>query len=486
MVLAFALAGLVAPVAARAWCYEYRRCFAAEPEFRLYGSPYSVDGRAAEACAAEGEEACGCTPTGEAPPPVELDRDPFVPASAGAGERAAADRDRDLLDDRMELVLARAFAPQTVYANEWAGSFDGDPDFGEPTVLFQVRPYVHLDRYDPARYPDDAFSCLDPVPSRRLRFTASERWVRIVYLFLWDRDEGYGVAANRCRWHFGDNQSVTVLVRTAAPPGGDRADPRWWKVHAVVPLLGCERRGCGGAPFGWPVARPFWFRLAGGVHPVVFVTEGKHHWSFETSSCQPCSAVFSPYPEDLGCPWDWANPQWHSAWWTLPILGPEWDPGFPDGGGLQLPVLEGNRARELTRAFLFDPADPERFDWERRAVLGNNVGEWESPDPAFVDALDWLCLWRVRETDGGLDVEWSQVCFEDEFAWDDRPFSGGLVTGDRWTSTVPRDCDGETRLGWPNSSNRSHWITDLEDDITDLDDDGVSNADDPSPCGETP
>lgn len=470
LLVALAIAPLV-PDPADGSCYEHRRCFDEDPAFRRYG--------ARDPDAAASRE-CGGAEPGATPPPVALDRDPFLAAGAVQGS-GTADRDRDRVDDEMERALAEAFAPYVVYADEWAGAFDGDPDFGEPAVLFQVRPYVHLDRYDPDRGGAAGFSCADPWPPARQVFTARDRWVRIVYLFLWDRDDGYGPAADACRWHWGDNQSVTVIVRTAVPPDGTEVAPRWWRIHAVLPLVGCGKEGIGDAPFGWPVGRPLWFREEGGVHPVVFVTDGKHHWAHEVGFCQPCAGILSVFAEDLACPWAWHNPRWHSAWWTADALGPVWDPAFPDGSGRGLPVLSGNRARELTRAYLSDPERPDRYDWQRRAPLGNNVGEWDATDPAFVDALDWLCLWRVTPTADGVAVAPSHVCFQDERAWDERPFGGGHVAGDRYELTRPHACSGSITFGFPNSANLSHWATDDEDDIRDLDGDGVPNDRDPDP-----
>jgi hypothetical protein len=513
---------------------EFERCFAVDASFRCFSGATGDCNRGDDPSLWDSN---GSAASWARPPVVELTSDPFLPprfAYGGSPGDLWTDYDNDTLRDDAERALAEAFRPYVVYAfgdilpADWhqelpvssdclysgtcectplgdssrcypawmprsgslgdyeCASASGDgyefcyparplhgsdaPRTGEPSVLFQVRPLR----------PGS-----DPLVSD-VALTPTDRRIAIQYALLWHMDHGYP----RHEWvnaHEGDDQTVTVVIRSRS---GDAAQ---WEVESV-------------SATGYP-QHETWFDLrdvgpdgtAAGVHPVVFLSEGKHHFDRDTS-CSPCELPGVSWDEEFRCPvppWSYdpplpAGPAEPPAEVLAAIhrayqrAATEWHAEYR-----KLTTVVANEARDLTKerfcpwGYYGCAPENRRYDWQaerwRIKRLGNNVGE--PPPRSYVvglpseltgDAfwrwgfnLGFLCTW---DWDGALGEYVLHDCFEDEYSWDMREFWGGLCV----------DCDMDARdrdhsLPWDSYTSplADLW---LRYGISDVDGDGFPNA----------
>ncbi|MBI5486766.1 MAG: hypothetical protein HY905_05500 [Deltaproteobacteria bacterium] len=486
---------------------EFDGCFRREPDFVCYDG---WEGTAEANCDAGDDSELwglnGSAGPGVEPPAVRLPSDPFVSPSATYG-RWLTDVDGDYLVDDAELKLAEAFAPYVVQADAsdlpqpeftpvpcdlgaypcWCNcaleSPDGtcsvhgacwrlirprsstDPEVGEPTILFQVRPLADLDKVgDLLNLPDLYADRLTPI----------ERRITLQYVLLWDQDFGQPGYESTTS-HMGDDQPVTVVVEM------DPDDASLWRVAAVSDDVDWPWAG-----IAWPKGKMWFYHPdvdpdgnARGVHPVLFLSDGKHHYQrdldhednwYDVLAC-PSSAT-SLVPDDAYAAWDALGylDRWHETMRFLP------------------PVV-ANAARDATYARFWYTSEGRKYDWERY-TLGNNVGEPEHPGGfPFVDDLSFLCVWIDDPTASGGDPYGLtfDICFDDEFAWDSRPFVGGhgehegtTPVQDYWYDHDISDLDDDGRL---NDADSCYLQGALEDygDTWDGDGDGVIDACDNCP-----
>ncbi|MBI5500153.1 MAG: thrombospondin type 3 repeat-containing protein [Deltaproteobacteria bacterium] len=386
---------------------------------------------------------CGAGEPGTAPPvewlpPVRLDRSPFVRRGPGMEE---ADRDGDGVDDAMELEVAAAFSPYLVNAWDAAG-FYGDPNLGEPTVLFQVRPILL------AAAPHCGYASA-PCP-----FGGPYRALAIDYTLLWDLDEGLQFDSPGCEAvdgsHLGDSQEMDAVVFTLD-------DPALWHLWSCSEAVWFHK----------PDPAEPWSGPVSGLHPVVFLTKGKHHYYHRTCDCDlyslGCScevevSVGEDCDERLWCPRFEGDP-WGRIRWRGGVP--------PDGVGHVLPPVVGNAAsRHLGAGYVYPTL-------EESLPLGNNVGEPDAhPSPWFVDDLSRFCLYT--QDPGHAGRYGLRVCFATEAsrAWSTRQFDGGWNPGG---ARCPDACRAELleRCLACASPIGSLWRS---SDISDLDGDGVPAA----------
>jgi hypothetical protein len=144
------------------------------------------------------------------PPAIRLAANPFLDVH----DPPERDLDGDYLRDDVELEIAAALAPYAV--NAWAvHQYGGDPDLGEPTALFQVRPYVAggAESISPARHA-----------------------IRVRYALLWNWDDGY-LSGDACglgagyTWHAGDDQGYEYVLEMVGSAPGESADSSLWRVR---------------------------------------------------------------------------------------------------------------------------------------------------------------------------------------------------------------------------------------------------------------
>jgi hypothetical protein len=204
--------------------------------------------------------AVGCArPVAERVPIVGLS----LPATVALCADATIDEDRDALDDRCELALARAFAPELrVDARECGWRDDVAPARLAGGYLFAAQ--------------------------------RTRTGVRLAYLPAYFRDCGWSGAvcllvAGGCGAHAGDSELIVVDVAASAPAGRWRATGVFLSAHCL----------------GGSAGRCRWFRgdalhelewaddVAGGA-PRVWVARGKHanyptqracdrgHWTYDS------------------------------------------------------------------------------------------------------------------------------------------------------------------------------------------------------------
>jgi len=166
------------------------------------------------------------------------DRSARLPRSlvATAAEQAdGLDRDNDGLADVMEGALAEVFRPYVVFDSKEAAR-----RAGEPITIFQVRP---------------------------IGMRMNTLRIRIKYIFLFERDGGYGDGASIVcvDSHAGDNDDAFLDLDSS---DGGRT---WSLVRVHLSFKGIE----------WP--RNASMRTHDDTHPIVYMSSHKHHEYFDTS-----------------------------------------------------------------------------------------------------------------------------------------------------------------------------------------------------------
>jgi hypothetical protein len=149
------------------------------------------------------------------------------------------DLDRDGLSDAAETELAEAFAPYLFF-----DSHENALEPEEPVTVFQVRPE----------------GCAGP----RARCVGKPLTVLITYLNLWKWDGGYGPASICRDRHIGDDQEIKVRAVS-------KDDGRTFRIDAVLNW-----------GFEWP-RKSGKVAFAGGTHPEIFFSAGKHHQFFDAA-----------------------------------------------------------------------------------------------------------------------------------------------------------------------------------------------------------
>jgi hypothetical protein len=354
------LVPILAATRAGAQAGDFAACFQGDPEFACF----SVRSECVSWLGGYREGS---------PPPIRLSRGPF----ARLDDPADRDLDEDHLRDDVELEIARAIAPYAV--NAWAvHGFQGEPDLGEPTALFQVRPYVR--------------GGAEPV-------SPVSRAIVVRFALLWDWDHGY-LSGDACHlgagytWHEGDDQGYEFVLDMVADDPLFGSDPTLWRIRD---------------PAGLDVS---WWHMPGAaedavevehLHPVLFFSHGKHHQT--SSPCWDCALhgceerLICPLASDFAVE-EAAGLRFLSYWhrWT----------------GRNLVPVDGNAAMTRNDGWVGyeGPVLP----------LGNNVGE---PGRHLIDDLGAFCVYRDSIWPEDLGAPGTQHCFADEFAWDDREFWGG-------------------------------------------------------------
>lgn len=189
-----------------------------------------------------------------APPPFEFGSSRVLYAEIPTG-----DRDRDGLHDYHEFMLADYFKPKLIFDSD-----EGHRRPDEPVTLFQVR------------------------PEGTVGIKGTRVWIK--YVFLFQRDGGYGESSDCYDDHNGDNQSADFVVESD--------DGRKWQLIQI-----------NNSHFSWPDEVPVfsgglvpewqwtWDNVRfEGSHAVIYMSAHKHHQYFDTYNDEDDS----PY-SDWGC-----------------------------------------------------------------------------------------------------------------------------------------------------------------------------------------
>ena len=172
------------------------------------------------------------------PPPMALPSSIYVDACSADPDE---DRDRDMLKDGYENMLAEFFKPFfKLDSREPTTSLRPN----EPATMFQVAP-------------DDNDACIGAGCSQKTRIV-------IRFGFFWIRDGGFQIAGCTSTKHWGDNQGAAFTLES--DDGGVTWAMKGWPVGSVEE-----------APYDPKGPLASLIPSKKDSHPVIYMSAGKHH-----------------------------------------------------------------------------------------------------------------------------------------------------------------------------------------------------------------